>query len=265
MENNKIVELIKQCFAEMLEEEGGNTTGAVPGFLTKYSFKKSPKLKPLNENLMDQLKSSGKLEEPKGGNSLVGTNYKLDNGEYDYILFKYEPNSPKPYGITKVQGHGLDSKIFKQLGMVGQYSNIGGVEAFIGGGNYEPIYVDEKTFTDVVNHFKGGKNREGEAQRTFYKNYFSGGHSGTIDESRYSQFKNKAKIRSPKEQLHVGIKEIQIKLDEINRLVDFATRMKTELKGDNNEMEFLKRTQNSLFKINEKISQMNDKIKGLTT
>jgi len=132
MQSNKLVELIKQCFQEMLEEEGGNTTGAVGGYLTKFAFKKSPKMKPL-------------------------------------------------------------------------------------------------------------------------------------EESRYSQFKNKAKTRSPKEQLHIGIKEIQIKLDEINRLVDFATRMKTELKGDAVEIEFLKRTHNSLFKINEKIVQMNDKIKGLTT
>jgi len=40
--------------------------------------------------------------------------------------------------------------------------------------------------------------------------------------------------------------------------------MKTELKGDNTEIDFLKRTHNSLFKINEKITQMNDKIKNLT-
>jgi hypothetical protein len=40
--------------------------------------------------------------------------------------------------------------------------------------------------------------------------------------------------------------------------------MKTELKGDADEMNFLKRTHNSLFKINEKIQLINDKIKGLT-
>jgi tetrahydromethanopterin S-methyltransferase subunit G len=62
----------------------------------------------------------------------------------------------------------------------------------------------------------------------------------------------------------MGVKEIYRKLDEINRLVEFTSRMKTELKGDAEEMNFLKRTHNSLFKINEKIQSINEKIKGLT-
>ena len=86
-----------------------------------------------------------------------------------------------------------------------------------------------------------------------------------LNEVRYSQFKSQSKTRTPQEQLHMGVKEMQRKLDEINRLVDFTTRMKTELKGDAEEMNLLKRTHNSLFKINEKIQEINDKIKGLTT
>ena len=85
-----------------------------------------------------------------------------------------------------------------------------------------------------------------------------------INEVRYSQFKSQSKTRTPQEQLHMGVKEMQRKLDEINRLVDFTTRMKTELKGDAEEMNLLKRTHNSLFKINEKIQEINNKIKGLT-
>jgi hypothetical protein len=86
-----------------------------------------------------------------------------------------------------------------------------------------------------------------------------------INEVRYSKFKSEAKTRTPQEQLHMGVKEMQRKLDEINRLVDFTTRMKNELKGDAEEMNLLKRTHNSLFKINEKIQEINDKIKSLTT
>jgi hypothetical protein len=85
-----------------------------------------------------------------------------------------------------------------------------------------------------------------------------------LNEVRYSQFKNQTKTRTPQEQLHIGVKEMQRKLDEINRLVDFTTRMKNELKGDAEEMNLLKRTHNSLFKINEKIQEINNKIKGLT-
>jgi hypothetical protein len=85
-----------------------------------------------------------------------------------------------------------------------------------------------------------------------------------INEVRYSQFKNEAKNRKPQEQLHMGVKEIQRKLDEINKLVEFTSRMKTELKGDAEQMSYLKRTHNALFKINEKIQEINNKIKGLT-
>jgi hypothetical protein len=86
----------------------------------------------------------------------------------------------------------------------------------------------------------------------------------SLNEVRYSQFKTQSKTRSPQEQLHMGVKEIYRKLDEINKLVEFTSRMKTELKGDADEMNFLKRTHNSLFKINEKIQSINEKIKGLT-
>jgi len=86
----------------------------------------------------------------------------------------------------------------------------------------------------------------------------------SLNEVRYSQFKTQSKTRAPQEQLHMGVKEIYRKLDEINRLVEFTSRMKTELKGDAEEMNFLKRTHNSLFKINEKIQSINEKIKGLT-
>lgn len=86
-----------------------------------------------------------------------------------------------------------------------------------------------------------------------------------LNEVRYSQFKSQSKTRTPQEQLHMGVKEMQRKLDEINKLVDFTSRMKNELKGDAEEMNLLKRTHNSLFKINEKIQEINDKIKGLTT
>jgi hypothetical protein len=85
-----------------------------------------------------------------------------------------------------------------------------------------------------------------------------------LNEARYSEFKKQTKTRTPQEQLHMGVKEIQRKLDEINKLVEFTSRMKNELKGDTNELAYLKRTQNSLSKINEKIQLMNNKIKDLT-
>lgn len=85
-----------------------------------------------------------------------------------------------------------------------------------------------------------------------------------LNEVSYSKFKNETKNRTPQQQLHEGIKKIQRNLDEINKLVEFVTRMKTELKGDAEQMNYLKRTHNALFKINTKIQDINNKIKDLT-
>lgn len=85
-----------------------------------------------------------------------------------------------------------------------------------------------------------------------------------LNEVSYSKFKNETKNRTPQQQLHEGVKKIQRNLDEINKLVEFVTRMKTELKGDAEQMNYLKRTHNALFKINTRIQDINNKIKGLT-
>ena len=85
-----------------------------------------------------------------------------------------------------------------------------------------------------------------------------------LNEVSYSKFKNETKNRTPQQQLHEGVKKIQRNLDEINKLVEFVTRMKTELKGDADQMNYLKRTHNALFKINTRIQDINNKIKGLT-
>ena len=85
-----------------------------------------------------------------------------------------------------------------------------------------------------------------------------------LNEVSYSKFKNEAKNRTPQQQLHEGVKKIQRNLDEINKLVEFVTRMKTELKGDAEQINYLKRTHNALFKINTRIQDINNKIKDLT-
>lgn len=74
-----------------------------------------------------------------------------------------------------------------------------------------------------------------------------------IYESHYTQFKRKASQSKPREILHKAIKEIQMKLDEVNRLIEFTTRIKGELAEGEQEIEYLKRTKNSLYNIQEKL------------
>lgn len=85
-----------------------------------------------------------------------------------------------------------------------------------------------------------------------------------LNEARYSTFKKEVKTRTPQQQLHEGVKAIQRRLDEINKLVEFTSRMKDELKESNEGIMYLERTRKSLDKINEKIQEINNKINNLT-
>ncbi len=85
-----------------------------------------------------------------------------------------------------------------------------------------------------------------------------------LNEARYSTFKKEVKTRTPQQQLHEGVKAIQRRLDEINRLVEFTARMKAELKENDEGVMYLERTRKSLDKINEKIQEINNKINNLT-
>jgi predicted transcriptional regulator len=86
----------------------------------------------------------------------------------------------------------------------------------------------------------------------------------SLTEARYSTFKKEIKTRTPQQQLHEGVKAIQRRLDEINRLVEFTARMKTELKESDEGVMYLERTRKSLTRINEKIQEINEKINNLT-
>ena len=86
----------------------------------------------------------------------------------------------------------------------------------------------------------------------------------SLTEARYSTFKKEVKTRTPQQQLHEGVKAIQRRLDEINRLVEFTARMKAELKENDEGVMYLERTRKSLNKINEKIQEINTKINNLT-
>jgi hypothetical protein len=86
----------------------------------------------------------------------------------------------------------------------------------------------------------------------------------SLTEARYSTFKKEIKTRTPQQQLHEGVKAIQRRLDEINRLVEFTARMKAELKENDEGVMYLERTRKSLDKINEKIQEINTKINTLT-
>ena len=83
-------------------------------------------------------------------------------------------------------------------------------------------------------------------------------------QSRYSRFKKEAKLRTPTEQIHRAVKEIRQRMNEMLKIVGHTERMKSELKQSNEGMSYLKRTRNALSNISEKLTELNNRIKGLT-
>ena len=121
--------------------------------------------------------------------------------------------------------------------------------------------TDDKVVDDIAAKIKSEFNR----YRTHIrKNYPEAYKKFTINEARYSQFKKKSQFRTPTQQLHMAVREMRRKIDEMSKVVTFTERMRTELKASNEGMTYLNRTREAINKITEKLQDLNNRIKGLT-
>jgi hypothetical protein len=84
-----------------------------------------------------------------------------------------------------------------------------------------------------------------------------------LNEVTYSKFKKDVKHRTKSEQLHKAIREVKRKLAEIDRIVEYTSRMKQELSEDEGGISYWKATQNNIGRISEMVNQLNNKIKNL--
>jgi hypothetical protein len=84
-----------------------------------------------------------------------------------------------------------------------------------------------------------------------------------LNEVTYSKFKKDVKHRTKSEQLHKAIREVKRKLMEIDRIVEYTSRMKQELSEDEGGISYWKATQNNIGRISEMVNQLNNKIKNL--
>jgi hypothetical protein len=224
MPNNKLKELVLKHLAELLDET--SATGADGGYLTKTFARK-----PTNQ---DKNAPTGFESMPKSGNV------------YKKMGFRIIKPNERIDAKDLWKGHHLEEKIGYPTPKAFRKSKK----------QHETSKSGHEDLPNPDKYFELVKFKIVEPQKEKKKE--------PINEVRYSQFKNEAQKRKPQEQLHMGVKKIQHTLDDVNKLVEFATRMKTELKGDADQMNYLKRTHNALIKINEKIQSINEKIKGLT-
>ena len=83
-----------------------------------------------------------------------------------------------------------------------------------------------------------------------------------VNEVTYGKFKKDVKHRTKSEQLHKAIREVKRKLAEIDRIVEYTSRMKQELSEDGG-INYWKATQKNVASISEMVNQLNNKIKSL--
>jgi hypothetical protein len=127
------------------------------------------------------------------------------------------------------------------------------------------VQLDQKTDDKVVDDIAAKIKAEFNRYRTHIrKNYPDEYKKFQLNEARYTEFKKKSQFRTPTQQLHMAVREIRRKIDEMTKVVAFTERMRTELKASNEGMSYLNRTRESISRINEKLQELNNRIKGLT-
>jgi len=66
--------------------------------------------------------------------------------------------------------------------------------------------------------------------------------SKELNESRYSQFKKQTEIVNPSSQMHVAIKELKKRLNELNKIAGYTKQLRNEL-SESNDVAYNKRTE----------------------
>jgi predicted RNase H-like nuclease (RuvC/YqgF family) len=81
-----------------------------------------------------------------------------------------------------------------------------------------------------------------------------------INES-YSKFKTETKTRGKSDQFHQAVREVRRKVQEINRLFEYVSRLKSELSEGEGGLKYKVHTEKALAKIKEMVSELNQNIK----
>lgn len=81
-----------------------------------------------------------------------------------------------------------------------------------------------------------------------------------LDEN-YSRFKNETKTRGKSDQFHQAVRQVKKKVQEINRLFEYVSRLKMELSEGEDGLKYKMHTEKALEKIKEMVSVLNKNIR----
>ena len=102
------------------------------------------------------------------------------------VIFQYNKDTNE-FTISRMSGYRIDQQAAIKAGMrqAGR-SGVVGIDSYMTDGNYTPVDISAQGLKDIVDHVMSGLDREGEAQRDFYKD--RGPTSGTVDETLINEF-----------------------------------------------------------------------------
>ena len=83
-----------------------------------------------------------------------------------------------------------------------------------------------------------------------------------ILKENYSKFKKNTSYRTKSEQLAKAIKEVKKRVQEVDKLVNYTTKMKQEL-SEGEGLTYWKSASNNISQISEMINEINNKVKNL--
>jgi len=90
--------------------------------------------------------------------------------------------------------------------------------------------------------------------------WFTNTYTEDLNES-YSKFKTETKTRGKSDQFHQAVREVRKKVQEINRLFEYVSRLKSELSEGEGGLKYKVHTEKALEKIKEMVAQLNQNVK----
>jgi hypothetical protein len=228
-----------------------------------------------SKNAGDYLKSIGYkgkiIQNPTGGiknlkdivNSIIGLNEKelseLDINDPILMAMRAKKDAPKTQA-SKPKSNNNQAKINMLIKKRAEIERDMEQEAEPEGGPIADKYGDMLNRIDKAIAKLKGHGEWGPETNPYMDSAEIRRRAAMIKEN-YSKFKTETKTRGKSDQFHQAVREVRRKVQEINRLFEYVSRLKLELSEGEGGLKYKMHTEKALAKIKEMVSELNQNIK----
>jgi hypothetical protein len=115
---------------------------------------------------------------------------------------------------------------------------------------------DDQPVSDYGRHRQDPNYYEKNYREKGTSDYFQRRGLGELAEG-YAQFKNETKTRSKPEQFHQAVRAVKKRVQEINKLFEYVSKLKTELSEDKEGLKYKAHTEKAIGQIKEMVMNLN--------